>query len=52
MMMVSIRETLAREAIEAEMVADEEERGERAPQPGQRPLRGFMPETGIETGES
>lgn len=35
----SIREALAREAAEAEIVAEEEERGERAPQPGQRGRR-------------
>ena len=38
--MESIWETLAREAVEAEMVAEEEERGEREPQPGRRGRRG------------
>jgi hypothetical protein len=37
--MESIRETLSREAVEAEMVAEEEERGEREPQPGRRGRR-------------
>jgi hypothetical protein len=40
MVMESIRETLAREAVEAETVAEEEESGERAPQPGRRGRRG------------
>lgn len=35
----SIREALAREAAEAAIVAEEEERGERAPQPGHRARR-------------
>jgi hypothetical protein len=39
MVMESIRETLAREAVEAEIVAEEEESGERAPQPGRRGRR-------------
>lgn len=35
----SVRDMLAREATEAEEVADAEERGERDPTPGQRPRR-------------